>query len=80
MTFVGDATPSQYKAVHMVLSRNGEGGVAVRFEMALYNSEGRRLMHKKWDTDLTSNQLDTFLGFYNNKMEEFETETGLTEL
>jgi len=78
MPFIDEATPSQYRATRMIVTRDGEGGVKVEFEMALYNDEGRGLMHRDWATALTQGQLDTFLSFYQAKMTEFEGETGLT--
>lgn len=77
MVFLDEATPTQYRAIEMKVERDGEGGIKVTFEMALYNSEGRGLMHKTWATTLTQAQTDSFLAFYQNKMSEFETETGL---
>jgi hypothetical protein len=80
MAFIDEATPSKYRAVRMEVTRDGDGGIEVSFEMSLYNESGRGLTHKSWETDLTQGQLDTFLNFYQAKMTEFETETGLEPL
>lgn len=80
MTIVGKLTPTQYKLLRFAVQRDGEGGLLLMSDVAVYNAAGQRVGTDNPTPQATPAQLSAFLAWINSNLATYETATGLTPL
>lgn len=80
MGIVADLTPTQYKLLRFAVQRDGEGGIELHADVAVYNAAGQQVGDDHPTPQATTAQLSAFLTWINSNLETYETATGLTPL
>jgi hypothetical protein len=69
-------TPAHYRVQSLRIDRDP---LRATFVISLYNEDGDSLYNVTHTIDLTQGEVDTLQAFVQDKMEAFETETGLIQ-
>ena len=79
MGFVRELTPAQYRLQALRIERDAQD-IIVKFTLSLFNADGTPIAIKNYAVPLTQEQRATLTTFVQNKLDELESDTGLTML